>query len=253
MTREEKLALAHEPPGWMYEFDFGDGIKTPLLSDELRSIHETRERMLRPVLEKLYPETLKGKCCLDVACNEGFFSHLLYRLGACVKGIDIREQNILRARAVQRMLQLEPDRLTFAVEDFLANQDAPDAYDVTLFWGLLYHIENPMGAIRSLHRITKNVCIIESQLTRMKTPITTGWGQTGVTLELAASMALHQQTDTDTNRLSAASVLSFIPNAAAVRQMLFSAGFSDVWQVAGPPGSNAQYLNEDRGMFVALK
>ena len=42
MTREERLQLAHAPPAWMYEFDLGDGIVTPLLSPELRQIHRTR-------------------------------------------------------------------------------------------------------------------------------------------------------------------------------------------------------------------
>ena len=90
MTPQEKQELANTPPAWMYEFDLGDGIKTPLLAEELRSIHQTRQQMILPLIDRLYPAGLVGIKCLDVACNEGYFSHLLYHRGATVRGTDIR-------------------------------------------------------------------------------------------------------------------------------------------------------------------
>ena len=35
MTQEEKLKWVNSGPPWMYEFDLGDGVKTPLLAEEL--------------------------------------------------------------------------------------------------------------------------------------------------------------------------------------------------------------------------
>ena len=179
MTREERRKLAHTPPAWMYEFDLGDGILTPLLSPELRQVHQTRQDMILSALEQSFPEGLARLDCLDVACNEGYFSFLLYAKGARVKGIDVRPLNIERARAVQRIQGQDPGRLAFAVEDFLANQDPPDRYDLTLFLGLLYHLENPMGALRILQRITRRMCVVETQLTRQQAPVVSGWGETG--------------------------------------------------------------------------
>lgn len=237
----------------MYEFDLGDGIVTPLLEEELRQVHQTRERMILPVLEEFYREGFADLTCLDVACNEGYFSLLLYLKGAAVRGIDVRPLNIERAKAVRQIHGHDPRRLTFATEDFLSNQDPPNHYDLTLFLGLLYHLENPMGAVRILHRITRRLCVVETQLTRQESPVTSGWGQTGKFLELPAGMALYQETDMSENRLAAHQGLSWIPNAAAVRQMLFSAGFSHVMQIASPPGLNQQYLHYDRGIFLAIK
>ncbi len=253
MTKEEKARWVNTPPAWMYEFDLGDGIKTPLLLEELRSVHQTRENMILPVIDEFFPTGLAGKRCLDVACNEGYFSHLLYRRGAVVKGIDVRETNIERARKVQSILGYDLTRLVFQTEDFFDNRDAADTYDLTLFLGLLYHIENPMGALRLLHKITKTLCIIETQLTRQTVPIISGWGQTQVTLELPASLGVYQQTDMDTNNLAAYNSLSFIPNVAAAMLMLSSAAFTRVTQLVAPPGSNLQYLNNDRGVFLAFK
>lgn len=253
MTKEEKIKWVNSGPAWMYEFDLGDGVKTPLLGKELRSVHYTREQMIMPVIDKHFPGGLSGINCLDVGCNEGYFSHLLYRRGARVRGIDIREINIQRAKTVQTILGYDSSRLVFEVEDFLSNRDAQDTYDVTLFLGLLYHLENPMGALRLLHRITETLCIIDTQLTRQTAPIISGWGQTSVTLELPASMALYQEEDMDDNNLASYNSLSFIPNAAAVMQLLSSAGFCQISQVAAHPGLNPQYVDNDRGIFVALK
>ena len=253
MTREERLALANSEPRWMYEFDLGDGIKTPLLTEELRSVHETREKAIFPLIDRLYPKGLERAHCLDVACNEGYFSQLLYQRGAIVKGIDIRDLNIQRASRIQELYRMDIERLRFEVADFLLNQDPPDTYELVLFLGLLYHLENPMGALRILYRITRMLSVIDTQLTRQNTPVESGWGQTSVNLELPASVALLQEEDFENNNLASWKNLSFIPNAAAVKQMLFAAGFSSVLQLAAPPGSNPQYLNNDRGIFVAFK
>jgi hypothetical protein len=71
--------------------------------------------------------------------------------------------------------------------------------------------------------------------------------------ELAAGMALLQEEDMKENNLAAYSSLSFIPNVPAVRQLLFSAGFSQVLHVAAHPSLNQQYVNNDRGVFLAFK
>ena len=253
MTKEDRLKLANTPPGWMYEFDLGDGILTPLLTEELRQIHQTRERMIFPVLEEFFQEGFVEKSCLDVACNEGYFSFLLYKKGAKVKGIDVRPLNIERAKSIREVYGYDSSRLMFDEENFLSNQDPPNHYDLTLFFGLLYHIENPIGAIRILHRITRRLCVVETQLTRQESPVFSGWGETGKLLELPASMGLYQETDMTDNNLAAYQSLSLIPNAAAVRQLLFSAGFSNVFQVIPPPGLNQQYIQYDRGIFLAFK
>ena len=110
-----------------------------------------------------------------------------------------------------------------------------------------------MGAIRILYRLTKRLCVVETQLTRQQEPIYSGWGETSKTLELPASMGLYEETDMDENNLAAHKSLSFIPNAVAVKKMLSSVGFSKVWQITPSPDSNQQYVNNDRGIFLALK
>jgi tRNA (mo5U34)-methyltransferase len=252
MTRDQKLQLAHTAPAWMYEFDLGDGIKTPLLDEELRSIHETRRQLIIAAVEECFPAGLAGKRALDIACNEGYFSQLLYHLGATVRATDIREQNIERAKGIQSLYGLDTTRLQFDVEDFLSNRDPEGSFDLTLFLGVLYHIENPMGALRQLRKITQKLCILETQLTRFNAAVESGWGKESKSLRLPGSLAIFLETDMEQNRLASYHSLSFIPNIAAVHQMLQAAGFSKVIQATPQPGMNQQYLCHDRGVFLAF-
>ena len=251
VTPEEKRRLAHTPPAWMYEFDLGDGVKTPLVLDELRSIHDTRTKLIRPAIQQLFPTGLVGKTCLDVACNEGYFSHLLYELGGNVTGIDVREENIVRAQKVQEILGYSSSRLRFEHRDLFDLDQQEDCFDLVLFLGILYHLENPMGAMRLLHKLTTRALILETQLSRQTEPILSGWGQEGINLELEASMGLYQQTDMETNRLAAVKSLCFIPNPAAVTMMLSASGFRDISRLPIPEGMNRQYVLNDRAVFVA--
>ena len=237
----------------MYEFDLGDGIKTPILTEELGSIHQTREQLIFSEIDRLYPQGLKDLDCLDVACNEGYFSHLLYHRGARVRGIDIRACNIERARFVQQVFGYSPSRLEFKEEDFFESPEPANPYEIVFFLGLLYHIENPMLALRKLHRLTRRLLVIETQLTQQKDPVRSGWGQTGVFMELPASMAILEETDPETNNLASFHTLSFIPNAAAVHLMLTAAGFKKVVQALPHEGMNPQYCENDRAVLFAWK
>jgi tRNA (mo5U34)-methyltransferase len=181
MTPEEKRRLAQQPPAWMYAWDLGDGVVTPLLDPELASIHATRERMALGWIDRLYPEGLQGHACLDVACNEGYFSHLLWRRGAAVTGIDVRQLNVRRARVVQQLTGIDGARLRFEEADLYHFEAPPASFEICLFLGILYHVEDPMGALRRLHALTRGVAVVETQLTRQSEPLRGGWGQSGVT------------------------------------------------------------------------
>ncbi|MEW5975204.1 MAG: methyltransferase domain-containing protein [Acidobacteriota bacterium] len=250
---EEKKELAELGRAWMYEFDLGDGIKTRLLDEELRSIHRTREVMIQEVIDRFFPSGLSGRRCLDVACNEGYFSHLLYHRGAIVKGIDIREDNIRRAKAVREIRAFDAQRLEFERQDVFDVADPADSYDLTLCLGLIYHLEDPVGALRSIQRVTRRLCIVETQLTRQTQPIRTGWGHTGVTKDVEAGVAVFYEGDYQSNALASYQCLSFVPNEAAVRLFLAAAGFREVSRVSPPPDANPQYLTGDRGVFAAVK
>jgi hypothetical protein len=108
VDRDPLLALSpelrreFEGGGWMYRWHLAPGVATPLLGANLSEVHRSRSEMIEPVVREALAAAGPGACAIDLACNEGWFSHRLLEWGAeRVVGIDVREQNIRRATLVR--------------------------------------------------------------------------------------------------------------------------------------------------------
>jgi len=87
---------------WMYKFQFTEKIFSPIMIDELSEIHETRKKIIFSKLDKIYENKWNELDCLDIACNEGYFSFELCKRGVKkVTGFDARPINIEKANLVK--------------------------------------------------------------------------------------------------------------------------------------------------------
>jgi hypothetical protein len=243
-----------EGPGWMYPWELGRGVATPVLHPELPTIHRTRlglmEGAVRACLLAAGPEAT----VIDLACNEGWFAHRMLEWGASrVVGVDIRPDVIRRATLLRDHFGIDAARLELRCADvFEIRPSELGLFDVVLCLGLVYHLEDPIGAIRMAHALTAGVCVIESQLTRQTEHIVHGWGATAEYETTPASWAARLEADQDSNRLaSAGGVVSLIPNRAALVQAVEASGFAEMEFPRPDPGYNAQYVQGDRAVVLA--
>ncbi len=150
------------------------------------------------------------KSALDAGCGIGFFSILLRECGLDVQAFDGRESNINEAR------QRYPE-ISFRQGDI---EDSGithlGSFDLVLCFGLLYHLENPLRAIRHLHSLTGKVLLLES----MCLP----------TYEL--QVLLREEPDSVDQSLTD---LAFYPSEGSIVKMLFRAGFRYVYRIADLP------------------
>jgi tRNA (mo5U34)-methyltransferase len=253
-TAAELERIAAEP-SWMYEFDLGGGLRTHTLTAELMDIHRTRAAVAEPVVRAALAQAGADATAIDLACSEGWFAHRLLDWGAhVVTGVDIRDENIRRAELVRDRLGIDAARLRLRAGDVFALDTAElGTHDVVLCLGLVYHVENPVGALRVARALTRGVCIVESQLTEQVAPIVHGWGRTGEFLEQPASWASYFEPPQlqDSHPVAAhGGVVSFIPNRAALLQALTAAGFSRVEPLV-PSTGNAQYVEGHRLVVAA--
>lgn len=250
------LAELAATPTWMYEWELGGGVRTATLGPELMSVHRTREAVIEPVAREALLAAGPDASAVDLACSEGWFAHRLLDWGAQrVVGVDIRPENIRRAELVRDHLGVDPGRLSLEVGDVL-DLDAGrlGSFDVVLCLGLIYHLENPVGALRVARTLTSGVCVIESQLTEPHPPIRHGWGQAGEYLEQEAAWAAFyepQQLQDTSPIASTGGVLSLIPNREALLQAARAAGFSRVQELPVPAGMNSQYAEGHRLVVAA--
>ena len=252
LSRELASELGR-PPDWMYPWSLAPGTAAPLLHPELPSVHRTRAEMIEPAVRAALAEAGPKATALDLACSEGYFGQRLLEWGAQrVMGIDIRAQNVRRAELVRDHFGIDPSRLSFQQGDvFDIDPETVGRFDVVLLLGLIYHVEDPVGVVRLARRLTRSLCVIESQLTRQNGPIMHGQGVPDVLFSADASFAVELEEDSDHNPLaSTPGVLSLIPNRAALELMVRVAGFDRAEIVEAAPHHNPQYRVGDRAVAL---
>lgn len=255
--KELSPALAAElerSPAWMYDWNFGQGVDVPLLHHELPSVHRTKIELLESPLRAALAVAGPHARALDLACSEGFFAHRLLEWGAeAALGIDLRPENIRRAELVRDHFGVDPARLTFRQGDvFELDPRSLGTFDVVLLLGLIYHVEDPVGAARRAHALSRSVVAIETQLTRQDRPIEHGWGSSGSVLSAEASFAARLEPDSAANPIaSKPAVLSLIPNLRALELIVSAAGFRELTLLEPAPHHNAQYRERDRVVAIA--
>ena len=147
---------------------------------------------------------------LDAGCGVGFFSQILQECGLSVTGFDGRMENVVEAR--KRFPGIPFERGDIESAEILAL----GRFDLTLCFGLLYHLENPMLAIRHLRALTGKGLLLES----MCIP------GNGAEMLWREEPAAADQSLTD---------IALYPSEACLVKMLYRAGFVDVYRVAELP------------------
>src|SRR4051794_15527688 len=237
---------------WIYPWRLRDGSEVRVANAELPSIHRTRAELMETRVRAALAAAGPRASALDLACNEGWFSHRLLEWGASrVVALDVRQKNLERAAIMRDHFGISPDALELRHADvFKIEPGELGTFDVVLVLGLIYHVENPMGVLRLTRACTKGLSVIESQLTRQVQPIVHGLGQTGQVHESEGSFAIQLERG-DNTLASTGRVISLIPNRTALTQMVGVAGF-DVIEFAIPrTDHNPQYVGGDRGLLFA--
>jgi tRNA (mo5U34)-methyltransferase len=179
-----------------------------------------------------------GKTALDIACNEGWFAHRLLEWGAeRVVGIDSREFNVRRARMIRDHFELPAERLDLRTADLVElDPDRDGRFDIVAFLGILYHLEDPIGALRLVRSLTRSLCVIQSQVMRIDGPAELSYA-TGERHSVAPAFALYREPEAEAQISPLAAmpgVASLVPNSAAVAEAALAAGFAHA-EVLEPP------------------
>lgn len=115
-------------------------------------------------MARLYPGGLEGRRVLDCACNCGAYLFWAKELGAgdCF-GFDVRSHWIEQARFLARHRHGPGNDIRFEVRDLY---DLPElgleAFDITLFNGILYHLPDPIDGLKIAADLTKELLVVNS-------------------------------------------------------------------------------------------
>ena len=97
------------------------------------------------------PLVLSAVDAIDIACHQGWFTTKLLDAGVrSVRSVDVRPEHLDDAELITRVLGYDAARTSFQRFDVGDPRAYPleGEYDIVLMLGLLYHLENPVGALR---------------------------------------------------------------------------------------------------------
>ncbi len=236
---------------WFYEFDLPNGTQTAsYLPPGVARIHATRLAMLWQCLAPLAAAGWERLSVIDVACHQGYFATQLARKGCReVVAVDARREHVADTALMAAVYGLANLR---TVEADIATLDAAalGSFDVTLMLGLLYHVENPVGALRLARALTRRACVIETQVTPNISGIV-DWGAYTFQRHMVGSFALIDETDETHAPEASTTGICLCPSYEALLFVLSKVGFTRVERVAPPADAYEQLASGKRVMVIA--
>ena len=240
-------AVASRP--WFYEFDLPDGRKTSsYLPSGVAQIHTTRLEMLNAALAPVVNGDWSGNSVIDVACHQGYFASHLARKGCQVLGIDARPEHVADTELIGRAYGL-PNLRAAQYDINMLPLDALGKFDITLMLGLLYHIENPVGAIRLARALTKKACVIETQVVPNMTGVV-DWGSYQFQRPLVASFGIIDETAEIHAPEASTTGICVTPSYEALLFLMRKLGFGRIERIPVPAGGYEQLASGKRVMVI---
>lgn len=140
VTDADARAMIAAYPRWYHRIEVRPGIITPGINDSPANL-----QMLQ------LPTDCSGMRVLDIGARDGFFSFELERRGADVLAVDYVPAE---ETGFQIAAQLLGSRVVFRQANiYNLTPDELGTFDLVLFLGLLYHLPDPIRAMRTVRRL----------------------------------------------------------------------------------------------------
>lgn len=198
--------------------------------------------------------SLEGKRVLDVACNCGGFSvEASKHKSEYVLGIDKVDHYIEQANFIKRALGKENiEYKVMDVEDL--EESKVGLFDVTFCFGLLYHLENPVLAMRKISSVTKSIMLVDTTVIRIPRRMKEFKKQPLWLMNFPAVATEDSSLITTSRWRSEEEVVQFRPSNAAVIELLKFLGFSKVEKIKPEQeGLEKRYYAGRRTSFLAIR
>jgi tRNA (mo5U34)-methyltransferase len=137
---------------WFHNFELLPGVMT-------NGYKPAREEELATRFQ--IPQNLQGKRVLDVGCADGYYTFLAEARGASVVAIDAWQHQGFRLAHEVFGSKAEFHRL----DVYNLGPEMFGTFDVVFFMGVYYHLKNPILALERIASVTREMAIIESQVT----------------------------------------------------------------------------------------
>jgi tRNA (mo5U34)-methyltransferase len=237
---------------WFYEFTLPDGTKLPCRTPpHVLPVHSTRNAMLKTAIQRAGITDMSSMSAIDIACHQGYFSAELARMGfKDVLATDARAEHIRDASFIAKSMGLANIR-TLQSDLFDLKPATVGQFDLVLLFGLLYHVENPVGALRIARALTRKICVIETQIA----PSLSGymdWGSFEYVKPMHGSFAVIDESEELEGPEMSVTGICLCPSLDALLWILKKIGFRHCEVIETPAGGYEQHRYGKRAVVSAL-
>lgn len=235
---------------WFYRFRLPSGAVTDSYDGgALDAIHVTRVAMMDAALARAFPGGLAGRSAVDLACHQGYFSTELARRGCRkVLALDARQEHVADAGLISRTLGLgaiEPVRC----DVHEATSQRFGRHDLVLCFGLIYHLENPVGALRTARELCSDTCLVETQVVpNLSGPV--DWGSYRFVKPLQGVFGLIDETEETHGPEMSTTGICLAPSVEGLLWIMRKVGFREVEIIAPPADAYEQHRYGKRVMVM---
>jgi hypothetical protein len=165
-----------------------------------------------------------------------------------VLAVDAREEHVADATLIRDALGLR--NLRVAKSDVHAlTADTFGTFDIVLMLGLIYHLENPVGALRVARALTKRLCLVETQIVPGMTGMV-DYGSYRFVRPLKGSFGIVDETEETHGPEASTTGICLVPSLEALFWILRKVGFSRV-EILPPPEDAYEQLRYGKRVMVA--
>jgi len=113
----------------------------------------------KEMMNQVFFQDMTGKSVIDIGSYLGAFCIEPIKRGATrVVGIELDVERIRQARQIAEILHVSPEYLRIDIEE----KAIQERFDFTLVLNVLHHLQDPIGTLEYLSRITKERIVIEA-------------------------------------------------------------------------------------------
>jgi hypothetical protein len=122
-------------------------------------------------------------------------------------------------------------------------------FDLVLMLGLIYHLENPIGALRQAHALTRQACVVETQVVPGMSGMV-DYGSYRFVRPLKGSFGIIDETDDTHGPEASTTGICLVPSTDALMWIMRKIGFKRVDILPPPADAYEQLLHGKRVMVV---
>ena len=115
-------------------------------------------------------DSLSNQQVIDIGTTNGFSSFLCERRGADVVATDIADIGFFGFEEIRAALGSRARFVQVSVMEML-DVFEPKSFDITLFWGVFYHLRHPLAALEILTQLSRKFISIETVVLDSEEPV----------------------------------------------------------------------------------